>query len=322
MIDYKLLDDSIAYYSKHNFTRIETPWLVSKYCDEITKPKEIPSYELVHNGKCLVASGEQSFLYLYMKECLPLGTFQTITPCFRADRPDNRHSKWFMKNELIKTDKVNQSNLDKIIDTAYNFYKQYFNNLDVIKTDIGYDIEVEGNELGSYGIRSCEFLDWIYGTGCAEPRTSKLIKLYGKNNKKDGVLKSIEVENHIMDCLVKISFGVNDGIGQNKLFNTNIDHMVDNYINLKITLDNLKIKLSEEELKFLNYWNPLIEPTNTYGYALPPIIRFYAFNTSNYIEFYVTNFNKGESYLTIDNLSLKSNYYTYEIDNNLYTFSS
>jgi aspartyl/asparaginyl-tRNA synthetase len=181
MIDYKIIDNSIDYYQKTGFTRIETPWMVSKYTDELTKPPGIPSYELVHNGKCLVASGEQSFLYLYLKECLPMGAFQTVTPCFRADRPDDRHSKWFIKNELIKTDVVNTTELDSMIETAYNFYKQYFTvDLDIVKTEIGFDIEVKGNELGSYGIRSCEFLDWIYGTGCAEPRTSKLIKLYGK----------------------------------------------------------------------------------------------------------------------------------------------
>jgi len=39
---------------------------------------------------------------------------------------------------------------------------------------------LEGYELGSYGIRECEFLTWIYGTACAEPRTSKLITLYNK----------------------------------------------------------------------------------------------------------------------------------------------
>lgn len=34
------------------------------------------------------------------------------------------------------------------------------------------------NELGSYGIRECEYLKWIYATGCADPRLSKIINLY------------------------------------------------------------------------------------------------------------------------------------------------
>ena len=38
-----------------------------------------------------------------------------------------------------------------------------------------YDIDYHGIELGSYGIRHCQFLNWIYGTGCAEPRLSKVM---------------------------------------------------------------------------------------------------------------------------------------------------
>lgn len=33
-----------------------------------------------------------------------------------------------------------------------------------------------GIELGSYGIRTCDYLEYIYGTGCAEPRLSQTIK--------------------------------------------------------------------------------------------------------------------------------------------------
>jgi hypothetical protein len=45
----------------------------------ITKPKDRISFQLKHNDKCLVASGEQSFLYLYLKDFLPKGKFQAIT---------------------------------------------------------------------------------------------------------------------------------------------------------------------------------------------------------------------------------------------------
>jgi hypothetical protein len=180
MIDYNLLNNSLVYYEKNGFQRIETPWTVSENVDNITRPIERVSFQLKHNDKCLVASGEQSFLYLYLKNFLPKGQYQTITPCFRNESFDFLHTKYFMKNELIKTDVVNLSSLDNMIELALNFYQPYFKpKLDIIKTDTGYDIEVEGKELGSYGIRSCEFLDWIYGTGCAEPRTSSLIKLYG-----------------------------------------------------------------------------------------------------------------------------------------------
>lgn len=180
MIDYKLLDESIEYYKKCGYDRIESPWMVSEYVDNITKPKHIQSYQLYHNQKCLVASGEQSFLYLYLKNYLPKGQFQTITPCFRYDQFDSLHCNSFMKNELIKTDVVTPLALEEVIDKAHEFFKLYIPDTYVIQTAEGFDIEVDGKELGSYGIRSCDFLDWIYGTACAEPRTSTLIKQYAK----------------------------------------------------------------------------------------------------------------------------------------------
>lgn len=185
MINYKLLDESIKFYEAKGFQRVESPWTVSEQVDNITKPSDRISFQLKHNNKCLVASGEQSFLYLYLKGFLPKGQFQSITPCFRFEAFDFTHTKYFMKNELIKTDVINQLELTNIVDKALSFYQQFFKEgLEIVTTDIGFDIEIHGKELGSYGIRSCEFLDWIYATGCAEPRTSSLIKLYGNENKR------------------------------------------------------------------------------------------------------------------------------------------
>ena len=179
MINYKLLDDSIFYYENNGFGRIELPWTVSPYADDITRPKDKTPFQLNVHNKRLVASGEQSFLYLYLKGFLPKGQYQGTTPCFRNESIDYLHMQYFMKNELIKTDIVNEEELDKIINISYVFFQQYFQQkLDIIKTEIGYDICIDGNELGSYGIRETDFLKWIYGTGCAEPRLSTLIKKY------------------------------------------------------------------------------------------------------------------------------------------------
>jgi len=178
MIDYNLIQQSIEYYSNKGFQRIEAPWTVSEAIDCITKPEDRISFQLKHNNKCLVASGEQSFLYLYLKKFLPKGQYQAVTPCFRNESFDFLHSKYFLKNELIKTDKVDKDELEKIVSTCLNFFQRRIGKAEVIKTKEGFDIEYDGKELGSYGIRSCEFLDWIYATGCAEPRTSSLIKLY------------------------------------------------------------------------------------------------------------------------------------------------
>lgn len=181
MINYKLLDDSVIYYTEKGFTRIEAPWTVSPYVDDITRPKNKTPFQLNINNKRLVASGEQSFLYLYLKEYLPFGTYMCITPCFRNESIDYLHMQYFIKNELIKTDIVNEDELQKIIKISFDFFQKYFKiELSIVKTDTGYDINIGDDELGSYGIRECGFLKWIYGTACAEPRLSTLIKKYNK----------------------------------------------------------------------------------------------------------------------------------------------
>lgn len=182
MINYNNIADSIDFYTSCGYQRIEAPWTVSEYVDDITRLKDRPHLQLKHNGKCLVASGEQSFLYLYLKEYLPLGKYQTVTPCFRFEPYNLYHEKTFIKNELIITDNVNAENLDKIISDAFNFFKSKLDKqelLKIVKADIGYDIEYNGIELGSYGIRKNEYLTWIYGTGCAEPRLSKIQTYFG-----------------------------------------------------------------------------------------------------------------------------------------------
>lgn len=178
MIDYKLIDDSIKYYENFHFTRIESPWTVSKYADDLTRPLKAQPFELVHNGKRLVASGEQSFMYLYLKEFLPKGKFQTVTPCFRYDSFDFLHTKYFIKNELIITDTPHYDYLYTLVEICYDFFKKYFNknHLKIIDEENGFDIKYCNQELGSYGIRENDFIKYIYGTGCAEPRTSNLLK--------------------------------------------------------------------------------------------------------------------------------------------------
>jgi len=126
MIDYGILDMSTKFYEKRNYKRIESPWTVSQYVDDITRPKDKISFQLKHNNKCLVASGEQSFLYLYLKNFLPKGRYQTITPCFRFESFDYLHSKYFMKNELIITDNVNEDELDIVLHDALDFLSNVF----------------------------------------------------------------------------------------------------------------------------------------------------------------------------------------------------
>jgi hypothetical protein len=184
MIDYQKLADSVTYYEGKGFRRIESPWTVTRQVSEITKPADRKEFALKHeDGKVLVASGEQSFLYLYLKGFLPLGQYQTITPCFRHEAFDPLHTKYFVKNELIETQNVCEERLMEMVIIAKDFFARYFpeKDLQIVGdgiTALGYDITYKGVELGSYGIRSCDFVEWIYATGIAEPRVSATIKKF------------------------------------------------------------------------------------------------------------------------------------------------
>lgn len=181
-IDYLKIASSISFYEKLGFKRVEAPWWVPKEIMQITKPKDSPEgseYFLPKNNKCLVASAEQSFLYMYNQGLIPTGKFQATTPCFREEIQGPMKRKYFIKNELIITDNVNYDNLSLIIENSLSFFKTQVPNkklLKVIKIEDTFDIEYDGIELGSYGIRSTHFLDWIYGTGCAEPRLTRAIQ--------------------------------------------------------------------------------------------------------------------------------------------------
>jgi hypothetical protein len=194
MINYKIISDSIDFYESKGFTRIESPWTVTEAISSITKPKDAREFKLQHeDGKVLVASGEQSFLYLFNKGFLPKGRYQTTTPCFRHEPFDSLHTKYFIKNELIDTKNVDTARLQDIVAIAFDFFSKYFDKkrlriegdgISGLSYDIQYKIphtfpreEDTVVELGSYGIRTSPFVEWIYATGIAEPRTSSTLEM-------------------------------------------------------------------------------------------------------------------------------------------------
>lgn len=85
MIDYQKIANSVVFYESQGYQRVEAPWWVSKEIVDITKPKDITAYNIKDNNKVLVGSGEQSFLYMFIKGRLPTGKCLTVTPCFRNE---------------------------------------------------------------------------------------------------------------------------------------------------------------------------------------------------------------------------------------------
>lgn len=190
MIDYSLLAEASEHYRKAKFDQIEVPWLVSKAISDLTAPLDTSTYvvqkDTEHKQKAFIASGEQGFLYLINKGHMPAaGLYQTITPCLRDDAWDTTHMKSFMKLELINYSTT--ENLKDIkfvlslVDVAFSFFKKHVDEsrLMIVASaddDYSYDITLDDIEIGSYGYRSCMFCNWIYGTGIAEPRFSRLVK--------------------------------------------------------------------------------------------------------------------------------------------------
>lgn len=184
MINYLRLGQSVEFYLQKGYINLESPWYVPVEIMNLTLPKNKDSQESLYfipkNQKALVASGEQSLLYLASQKLLPKNKIQTITPCFRDDQEDTYHQKYFMKNELMIPFCDDDFILEEMINQALSFFKTQvpdIQKLQVVKTEDGFDIEYNGIEIGSYGIRNTKDFNWIYGTGCAEPRMSLVLKV-------------------------------------------------------------------------------------------------------------------------------------------------
>jgi hypothetical protein len=135
MIDYTRLDRSLIFYEKFEFKRIEIPF-------------------------------KGGFLWLYERNFLPKGRFMSITPVFDKN-------SFSMKNELIITDDVSLPSLVNIINICKDFYEKELNTeVKLVKTNDGFYLEVNGIEIGSYGIKKNDHLEWIYAIGCNEPKLS------------------------------------------------------------------------------------------------------------------------------------------------------
>ncbi|MBI4151330.1 hypothetical protein HY496_00025 [Candidatus Woesearchaeota archaeon] len=177
-IDYKIIADALEFYRSRGYTEMEVPWIVSDEAKMVTAPEKDKPFR-THLGT-LVASAEQSFVELMLHHTLRAGKYVSCTPCYRDEIRDDLHHCWFLKVELIDVLSEEQlSNgeinlqLNEMIESAESFFKRYLP-IRRKETREGVDLICGDQpwELGSYGFRSYQHLNWIYGTGVAEPRLS------------------------------------------------------------------------------------------------------------------------------------------------------
>lgn len=180
VINYKRISDAIEHYNSYGYKNVEVPWIVSRDSVLATLPDWAVPHGLDNGTEALVGSAEQAFIELYMQGRLPLGKFQTTTPCFRYDQLTHLHSRHFMKTELIDTENTTPESLHAMITAAIRFFQSSGGAIPTVaqlEKDECYDINIENVEVGSYGIRSYRGLTWVYGTGLAEPRFTKALAM-------------------------------------------------------------------------------------------------------------------------------------------------
>lgn len=177
----RLLTYAEAFYQRLGYRHEMVPWLVEPEISALTRPSDRRDFFV--KDLALVGSAEQGFLHIMERGELQPGRYVATTPCFRDEDPlDFWHQQYFMKTELIDTAEVNNEGLKRILADAESFFSQF---LPVKRVQLGAEmfdlVSAESEiELGSYGLRTTEIrgkqLAWVYGTGCAEPRLSKILE--------------------------------------------------------------------------------------------------------------------------------------------------
>lgn len=178
-IDYNLLAVAQKMFMRNGFKVINVPWRVPKSYQQETTDIDL---DIWINSEEDVGSAEQGFIYLDHLGKLEKGFFQATTPCFRNEAEMSKlHLPYFMKLELYVNDPncVNEDYVESLANFVISLYNHfvltYFNTSPTIvkvATKDGFDIEINGIEVGSYGLRHSEKLgiSWVYGTGIALPR--------------------------------------------------------------------------------------------------------------------------------------------------------
>lgn len=171
-IDLGLLIAALNFYTIRGYRPLSAPLLVDSDIVGLTLPSDRTSKE--HLGLHYVGSAEQSFYQLMKDGLLPKGKYMLLTPCHRDEVNDESHLDIFLKLELISVS-VDSINLGR---DAYDFYDSLGDRVEIVKTEelSGFDLELNGVEVGSFGSRVFNNQLVSYGTGLALPRYTQATK--------------------------------------------------------------------------------------------------------------------------------------------------
>ena len=162
---------AMSHYALKGYRYLTVPELVDKDVLLSTTTEEQVLWYTKTKG--YVGSAEQSFLQLAKEGKLEKGKHQALTDCYRPlDQGLPLHYPRFKKLELIWWGSSLQENYLYVLCDAYDFFVSLTSEdkIKVVETEEGHDLECNGIEIGSYGIRTFLNTNYIYGTGLALPR--------------------------------------------------------------------------------------------------------------------------------------------------------
>lgn len=189
-VNWSRISRAVEFYQGLGFKYIDTPWFVDQEVGMITCPSE---KFMVRTNKerqnknrrvipqTLVGSAEQGFLQMALEGLLTSVNYVSAGPCFREEPVyDELHLPQFFKVELFVrcNDQADgRFAASELLYRAKRFMEdQTAMKINVVEEGHGWDLELNGIEIGSYGYRYAEGIGyWAYGTGLAEPRFSQAL---------------------------------------------------------------------------------------------------------------------------------------------------
>lgn len=169
-MDLPFLIKALDYYESLGYNPLAVPFLVDEDVVNLTLPEGKDSKK--HLNLHYVGSAEQSFYQLIKdKENITPGSYMMLTPCVRDEIVSESSLEIFLKLELISIHKSRE----EILEDALDFYQEVLpqtTDICTVSTPEGFDININGVEVGSFGSRFIDNSWYSYGTGLALPRIS------------------------------------------------------------------------------------------------------------------------------------------------------
>ncbi len=199
------LDSVMRTFVARGCVLVNLPWLAPDHIMQHTKPAWVNRSDPATMEGSLVASGEQSFLWLHERGDLPPNRghgYIGFSACFRLEEYDAYHHHYFLKAELFApaTDEAHAAAIQHAMlrdvrqvwsglqvsnapleFAALSHVPSHHRILPIRVRDLGdqMDLEINGVELGSYGIRhDCHGDLYVFGTALAEPRFGEAVREY------------------------------------------------------------------------------------------------------------------------------------------------